>query len=57
MKIVYLIKKREGNEWIEREDLGLFVSVDVANEKIYIHSQNNGFNFWTDYKVIQRLFP
>lgn len=57
MKIAYLIKKKEGDEWVEREDLGLFVSVDVANEKIYIDSQNNGFDFWTDYKVTQRLLP
>jgi hypothetical protein len=57
MKIVYLIKRKEGNEWVEKEDLGLFVSVDVANEKIYIDSQMNKLDFWTDYKVIQRLLP
>jgi len=52
MKIAYYIQEKRNEKWIDRKDLGLFVSVDIANEKIYILVENKK-EFWTHYKVTQ----
>lgn len=50
--MAYYIQEKQNGRWIDRKDLGLFVSIDVANEKIYLTIQNKG-EFWTHYKVTQ----
>jgi hypothetical protein len=52
MKIAYYIQEKKDDEWIDRKELGLFASIDVANEKIYFTIENKG-EFWTHYKVVQ----
>ncbi len=52
MKIAYFIQKKEDGVWVDEKELGLFVSVDVANEKIYTMIENKK-EFWTHYKVAQ----
>lgn len=54
MPFKYLIQKREDDRWIDEIDIGLFDSIEDANDEIFMMVENKS-DFWTDYRVVQRL--